>query len=292
MNKMDKNQTAPTLKVDLDNEKVHWDQDMSYGQYLALGPLLSCQHPVTQQHDEMLFVVIHQVSELWMKLCLHEAYGAVENIRKDKLRPAFKMMSRMARIQSQMLNAWEVLATMTPADYASFRDELGQSSGFQSYQYRELEFLLGNKNEAMIQAHRAHPKYYDHLKSVLHAPSIYDITLQLLKARGFDVPESHLNRDFSQPYQASEDIERIWAEIYNNSNEYWDLYELAEKLVDMEFNFQKWRFSHMKTVERIIGYRRGTGGTSGVKYLNKALELQFFPELWSVRTSIEGPKHD
>ncbi|MCP8689722.1 tryptophan 2,3-dioxygenase [Marinobacterium sedimentorum] len=279
-------QAADRQQVNLDDEKVHWDQDMSYGQYLALEPLLACQNPVSEQHDEMLFIVIHQASELWMKLCLHEAYGAAQHIRQDNLRPAFKMLSRVARIQEQLINAWEVLVTMTPADYASFRDDLGQSSGFQSYQYRELEFLLGNKNARMIEAHRAHGQHYAHLQAVLKAPSLYDITLQLLKKRGFDIPDSQLQRDWSEPYSASPQVEAVWSEIYRNTSKYWDLYELAEKLVDMEFNFQKWRFSHMKTVERIIGYRHGTGGTAGVNYLVKALELQFFPELWSVRTSV------
>ncbi|MBV1789106.1 tryptophan 2,3-dioxygenase [Marinobacterium sp. D7] len=273
-------------QVRLDDEQVHWDQEMSYGQYLGLETLLMCQTPLSAEHDEMLFIVIHQASELWMKLCLHEAYGAAEHIRQDNLRPAFKMLSRIARIQEQLIQAWEVLVTMTPADYASFRDALGQSSGFQSYQYRELEFLLGNKNADMIEAHRAHPKYYDRLQSVLNAPSLYDLTLQLLHQRGFHIPASHLQRDWARPYSASAEVEAAWSEIYRNTAAHWDLYELAEKLVDMEFNFQRWRFSHMKTVERIIGYRRGTGGTAGVNYLVKALELQFFPELWSVRSSI------
>ncbi|MFC6669624.1 tryptophan 2,3-dioxygenase [Marinobacterium aestuariivivens] len=279
-------QPSGKQQVSLDDEKVHWDQDMSYGQYLALAPLLACQNPVSDEHDEMLFIVIHQASELWMKLCLHEAYGAAGHIRQDNLRPAFKMLTRVARIQEQLIQAWEVLVTMTPADYASFRDALGQSSGFQSYQYRELEFLLGNKNARMTEAHRAHPQHYEHLQAVLNAPSLYDITLQLLKKRGFAIPLSHLERDWAEPYSASPEVEAAWTEVYRNTAGHWDLYELAEKLVDMEFNFQRWRFSHMKTVERIIGYRRGTGGTAGVSYLSKALDLQFFPELWSARTAI------
>lgn len=270
----------------LDDEQVHWDQDMSYGQYLGLEPLLACQNPVSGEHDEMLFIVVHQASELWMKLCLHEAYGAARHIREDHLRPAFKMLSRVARIQEQLIQAWEVLVTMTPADYASFRDKLGQSSGFQSYQYRELEFLLGNKNAAMIEVHRAHPAHYQRLQSALQAPSLYDLTLQLLKKRGFDIPTDLLERDWSQPYVPRTEVEQAWSQIYRHTAEHWDLYELAEKLVDTEFNFQRWRFSHMKTVERIIGYRRGTGGTAGVNYLVKALDLKFFPELWSVRTSV------
>lgn len=270
----------------VDNEDIHWDQDISYGQYLDLEPLLACQNPASEEHDELLFIVIHQVSELWIKLCLHEAHGAAANIRLDNLSPAFKMLSRMSRIQEQLIKAWEVLVTMTPADYASFRDSLGQSSGFQSYQYREIEFLLGNKNAKLIEAHRAKPKHYQKLQQALNAPSLYDNVLQLLARRGFAIPDDLIERDWSVPYQASSDVEAVWSEIYRNSTQYWDLYELAEKLVDVEFNFQRWRFSHMKTVERIIGYRRGTGGTAGVNYLVKALDLQFFPELWSVRTSI------
>ncbi|GGX88704.1 tryptophan 2,3-dioxygenase [Litchfieldella qijiaojingensis] len=272
--------------VDLEGETVHWDQEMSYGQYLDLERLLACQHPNSGQHDEMLFIVLHQVSELWLKQCLHEAHAAADHIRKDELKPAFKMLSRIARIQEQMIHVWEVLVTMTPSDYACFRDSLGQSSGLQSYQYRELEFLLGNKNPRMVEVHRNHRQHYERLTQVLHEPSIYDISLQLLKRRGFDIPAAYVKRDWSQPYQPSAKVEQAWAEIYRHTDKYWDLYELAEKLVDTEYNFQKWRFSHMKTVERIIGYKRGTGGTAGVAYLAKALDLKFFPELWSVRTAM------
>ncbi len=272
--------------VDISDEAIHWDQDISYGQYLGLESLLSCQNPRSEQHDEMLFIVIHQTSELWMKLCLHEARTAATLIAADDLDPAFKMLTRVARIQEQLLGAWGVLSTMTPADYASFRDALGQSSGFQSYQYRELEFLLGNKNAAMVEVHRGHAEHHQLLLEVLNAPSIYDITLQLLSQRGFDIPGDHLQRDWSLPYTRSNTVEAAWIKVYTDIETYWDLYELAEKLVDLEYQFQKWRFSHVKTVERIIGYKMGTGGTAGVKYLNKALELQFFPELWSLRTSL------
>ncbi|MGP9500482.1 tryptophan 2,3-dioxygenase [Halomonas sp. AOP43-D1-4] len=273
-------------KNSVDNEAIHWDQDISYGQYLDLEPLLACQNPASDEHDELLFIMIHQVSELWIKLCLHEAHAAARHIADDNLSPAFKMLSRVSRIQEQLINAWEVLVTMTPADYLSFRDSLGQSSGFQSYQYREIEFLLGNKNAKLIEAHRSKPKHYQKLQHALNSPSLYDVSLQLLARRGFDIPDNITHRDWSIPYTASSDVEAVWMEIYRNSEKYWDLYELAEKLVDVEFNFQRWRFNHMKTVERIIGYRRGTGGSSGVSYLVKALDLQFFPELWSVRTSI------
>ncbi|MDN3552047.1 tryptophan 2,3-dioxygenase [Halomonas almeriensis] len=276
---------TPRGAVNLEDEtRVHWDQDMSYGEYLQLEPLLACQRPLSGAHDEMLFVVIHQVSELWLKQCLHEAHGAARHIAADQLRPAFKMLSRVARIQEQMIQAWEVLVTMTPSDYASFRDSLGQSSGFQSYQYRELEFLLGNKHPGMLRAHRAHPARFERLAAVLNAPSLYDVSLQLLARRGFALPDAVLERDWSQPYSASAAVEAVWAEIYADTEGHWELYELAEKLIDTEYNFHKWRFSHMKTVERIIGHKSGTGGTSGVGYLQKALELKFFPELWSVRT--------
>lgn len=282
----DKNNTSQSA-VNLDDEKsVHWDQDISYGQYLELEPLLACQRPRSEVHDEMLFITIHQVSELWLKQCLHEARAAASNIMADQLQPALKMLTRVARIQEQMIQAWEVLVTMTPADYISFRDSLGQSSGFQSYQYRELEFLLGNKHPGLVEAHRSHPKNYQHLMNVLHAPSLYDSCLKLLNRRGFDLPDNVVNRDWSEPYIASPEVEAVWAEIYSDTNQYWDLYELAEKLIDTEYNFQKWRFSHMKTVERIIGYKTGTGGTAGVSYLKKALDLKFFPELWSVRTAM------
>ncbi|AMD00844.1 MULTISPECIES: tryptophan 2,3-dioxygenase [Halomonas] len=272
--------------VELDGEGVHWDQDISYGQYLQLEPLLACQQRRSDQHDEMLFIVIHQVSELWLKQCLHEAHAAAAHIAEEKLAPAFKMLSRVARIQEQMIHAWEVLVTMTPADYASFRDSLGQSSGFQSYQYRELEFLLGNKNPRLVEVHRGHPQHYRRLNEVLTAPSLYDISLQLLERRGFSLPRGCIDRDWSQPYQPCDAVEQAWARIYREPEAHWDLYELAEKLVDTEYNFHKWRFSHMKTVERIIGYKPGTGGTGGVSFLVKALDLQFFPELWSVRTSM------
>ncbi|MFG6666404.1 tryptophan 2,3-dioxygenase [Halomonas sp. HNIBRBA4712] len=275
-----------TTNNTVDNEDIHWDQDLSYGQYLELERLLSCQQTASTEHDELLFIVIHQVSELWIKLCLHEAHGAAQHIEADNLSPAFKMLSRVARIQEQLIKAWEVLVTMTPADYASFRDSLGQSSGFQSYQYREIEFLLGNKNARMIEAHRERPRDYQKLQDALAAPSIYDVTLRLLARRGFDIPAEKTARDWREPYTPCPEVEAAWTDVYRHSKQHWDLYELAEKLVDVEFNFQRWRFNHMKTVERIIGYRRGTGGTAGVNYLVKALDLQFFPELWSVRTTI------
>lgn len=272
--------------VDLSGEEVHWRQAMSYGDYLGLDTLLAAQRNLTEEHDEMLFIVIHQVSELWMKLSIHELSAAIQQVRIDDLRPAFKMLSRVSRIQAQLIQAWEVLSTMTPADYLRFRDKLGQSSGFQSYQYRTMEFLLGNKNAATVKAHEQKPEIYAALNAVLNAPSFYDEALRLLARRGFAIPADKLERDWSEPYQADAQVAAAWAEIYRHTDKYWDLYELAEKLVDVEYHFQQWRFSHMKTVERIIGFKRGTGGTSGVGYLVKALDLRFFPELWSVRTEL------
>ncbi|MFC7050822.1 tryptophan 2,3-dioxygenase [Emcibacter nanhaiensis] len=272
--------------VDLTGEDIHWDQDVSYGQYLGLDKLLDCQTLRSDQHDEMMFIIIHQASELWMKLSIHELTGAMEQIRRDELGPAFKMISRIARIQEQLIQSWNILATMTPSDYLKFRDSLGQSSGFQSYQYRIIEFSLGNKNPGMVEVHKAHPEIYRQVRAALDTPSIYDLTLKLLYDRGFNVPTDKLSRDWSEPYVASAEVEQVWQQVYAMADKYWDLYELAEKLVDLEHRFQSWRFSHLKTVERVIGYRRGTGGTGGVSYLSKALELQFFPELWSVRTSL------
>lgn len=277
---------APQTAVDISDQKIHWDQKMSYGQYLALEEVLACQRPLTAEHDEMLFIVIHQASELWMKLCIHEITAAMRQVDADELRPAFKMLARVARVQAQLQQSWDVLSTLTPADYMSFRDALGQSSGFQSYQYRQIEYALGNKNAAMAEVHRGHPQHYARLQETLRAPSFYDRCLMLLARRGFDIPPSHLKRDWSKPYVASDGVEAAWREIYRNTAKHWELYELAEKLVDLEHHFHHWRFSHMKTVERIIGYKRGTGGTAGVAYLVKALDLRFFPELWTVRTSL------
>ena len=274
------------LSIDISNEKIHWRQDMSYSDYLALDTLLELQNRRSDQHDEMLFIIIHQTSELWIQLCLHELHAAIGLIKVDKLRTAFKMLSRIVRIQEQLISSWHILATMTPTDYANFRPYLGQSSGFQSHQYRELEFLLGNKNPKLVDLHADNPAHFEHLQKIIQQPSIYDACLKLLSERGFNIPSSHLQRNWSQAYTPNIEVEKAWATIYKDTDNHWDLYELAEKLVDLEYKFQQWRFNHMKTVERIIGYKRGTGGTQGVHYLQKALNIQFFPELWSVRTTI------
>jgi tryptophan 2,3-dioxygenase len=280
---------APTVKpfVDLSDEQVHWDlsESLSYAQYLKLDKLLDAQSPLSYQHDEMLFITIHQVSELWMKLCLHELNATVDCVRRDDLGPTFKMLARVSTIQQQLLQSWDVLATITPYDYSAFRNALGRSSGFQSAQYRMLEFLIGNKSSGTIQVFRGDP-VYEQLERALRAPSLYDEVLRLLSRRGLDIPADVIDRDFTQPYQPSKAVAAAWLSVYHNSEKDWDLYELAERLVDLDYKFQLWRFAHAKTVERIIGYKRGTGGTGGVSYLTKALELKFFPELWTIRTSM------
>jgi tryptophan 2,3-dioxygenase len=274
--------------VDLSDEEVHWDlsEHLSYSQYLNLDKLLSAQHPLSYHHDEMLFIVIHQVSELWMKLCLHELNSTIDCVRRDDLGPTFKMLARVSTIQTQLQQSWDVLATITPSDYSAFRNTLGRSSGFQSPQYRMLEFLIGNKNADTIKVFQADPATHEALERALRAPSLYDEVLRLLSRRGLDIPAEAIDRDFTQPYQASKQVAAAWLSVYHNSVKDWDLYGLAERLVDLDYKFQLWRFAHVKTVERIIGYKRGTGGTAGVSYLTKALELKFFPELWTIRTSM------
>lgn len=280
--------SEPPVSVDLTGEAVHWDlaAEMSYGEYLALDRLLACQTPLTRHHDEVLFIVMHQASELWIKLCLHEVSAAIRQIRSGELGPAFKMIARVARVQVNLIQSWEILSTMTPFDYASFRDALGKSSGFQSFQYRMLEFRLGNKNRAMARVFQSHSDIAQQVEAVLAEPSIYDEALALLARRGLAIPQAKLERDFAEPYVADPRVREAWRQVYRDVETHWDLYELAEKLVDLEYRFHLWRFSHMKTVERIIGAKPGTGGTSGVAYLKKALDLRFYPELWDVRGEI------
>ncbi len=278
----------PQAAIDVSNEPIHWDlgESKSYGEYLHLDQILSAQQPNTFEHDEMLFMIVHQASELWMKLCIHELSAAIQHVQRDDLGPVDKGLKRVSRIQAQLTQSWDVLATMTPMDYSAFRNSLGKASGFQSYQYRTLEFLIGNKNASMIEVYGHDTEIYAALQRALNAPSLYDEALRLLSRRGFGIPADYVARDWSLPYQASKAVAAAWLSVYHNRDEHWDLYELAENLVDLDHKFQLWRFSHMKTVERIIGYKRGTGGSSGVAYLSKALELRFFPELWSVRTSM------
>jgi tryptophan 2,3-dioxygenase len=275
-------------RVDLSDEAVHWDlgTSLSYGEYLQLSKLLDAQKPLSYEHDEMMFIIIHQTSELWMRLFLHELGGVRDCVRRDSLGPSFKMLARISQVQAQLIAIWDVLSTMTPSDYSAFRNVLGRSSGFQSVQYRLLEFGLGNKNAEMIAVHQRDPQVYQALKQALDAPSLYDEVLALLSRRGYGIPESYLARDFSEPYRASKQVAGAWLGVYHNAQKDFDLYELAERLIDVDHQFQLWRAHHLKTVERIIGYKRGTGGTSGVAYLAKALELKFFPELWQIRTSM------
>ncbi len=256
----------------------------TYGEYLKLNLLLSAQQPVSLEHDEVAFIIIHHVQELWLKLVAHEIEAAIVSIRTDHLPPAFKSLARVTRIQEQLIAAWDVLSTMTPADYLAFRGALGPASGFQSHQYRLVEFRLGAKDANMLLPHRHDTLIHGKLMTALNEPSLYDEALRLLARRGHPVPKEVLDRDFSQPYLSNPRVRDIWLSIYRKSQEHFDLYELAEELVDVEDWFQQWRFRHMKTVERIIGYKPGTGGSSGVGYLKTALERSFFPELWEVRT--------
>ena|SRR5579871_4308625 len=275
-------------RIDLSDEAIHWElgSSLSYGEYLQLEKILSAQKPLTFEHDEMMFIIVHQSSELWMRLMLHELHAVVECVRRDELSPSFKMLKRVARVQEQLIATWEVLSTMTPFEYSAFRNALGRSSGFQSLQYRMLEFLLGNKQAALIEVHRRDAAAYAQLERVLAAPSLYDEVLSLMSRRGYGIPQECLTRDFTQPYVPSKQVAGAWLGVYHNAQKDWDLYELAERLVDLDQKFQLWRCHHLKTVERIIGYKPGTGGTGGVSYLAKALELKFFPELWQVRTSM------
>jgi tryptophan 2,3-dioxygenase len=259
---------------------------MSYSDYLHLDKLLSAQHPCSDEHDELLFVVIHQASELWMKIVLHELDHARRQISRDELEPAFKSLARVSRVQAQMIQSWDVLSTMTPADYSSFRDSLGQSSGFQSAQYRLIEFLLGNKQAQMIKPHAHVPAMAARLQAALETPSLYDEAIRLLDRRGLAIDADILNRDVTLPTKANPSVQQAWLEIYRDPKRYWDLYQLAEDLVDVEDAFQQWRFRHLRTVQRIMGFKRGTGGTSGAGYLSRALEIVFFPDLWELRTSL------
>jgi tryptophan 2,3-dioxygenase len=272
----------------LADEKFHTDftEDLAYGDYLNLAELLSAQKLRSSAHDEMLFVVIHQCSELWMKLMIHELSAAVHLLQEDRLRPALKMTARVSQIQDQLTQSWSILATMTPTDYLTFRDTLGAASGFQSFQYRSLEFMMGNKDRKFLGPHKDRPEWHNTLEAVLNAPSLYDETIMLLARKGFTIDASERDRDWSEPRDANDSVRAAWVEVYRNAEKYWDLYEWAEELIDLEDAFQTWRFRHRTTVERIIGHKRGTGGTSGVGYLKRALDIRFFPELWEARTEL------
>jgi tryptophan 2,3-dioxygenase len=266
--------------------KLDFSADMSYGDYLHLDAVLSAQHPLSPDHNEMLFIVQHQTSELWMKLMLHELEAAMRHIATDELGTAFKMLARVSRIMEQLVHAWDVLATMTPPEYSAIRPYLAQSSGFQSWQYRCIEFRLGNKNAAMLKPHAHAPMRLAQVDVAYRAPSLYDESLRLLARRGVAVPTTHTDRDWTQPYTASAEVEQAWLTVYRAPQTHWDLYQLGEELTDLEDAFRQWRFRHVTTVERVIGFKRGTGGTGGVSYLRKMLDVVLFPEIWTLRTSL------
>ncbi|HNE59677.1 MAG TPA: tryptophan 2,3-dioxygenase [Ottowia sp.] len=280
--------TAPSTEsiVQQEHAQLDYSSSMSYGDYLHIDQILSAQHPLSPAHDEMLFIIQHQTSELWMKLMLTEIGAAMADIRADRLPPAFKKLARASRIFEQLVGAWDVLATMTPPEYTAIRPFLGPSSGFQSHQYRCIEFALGNKNAAMLKVHAHRPERLALVQAYYDAPSLYDEALRLMARRGLPVPASHLQRDWTQPYEASDAVEDAWLTVYRAPEQHWDLYQLGEKLTDLEDAFRVWRFKHVTTVERIIGFKRGTGGTSGVGYLRKMLDVVLFPELWRLRTDL------
>ena len=269
-------------------DSIHTDfkDDMSYGDYLNLKQILSAQTPLSSEHDEMLFIIIHQTSELWLKLAGHELSSAIKNIQNDEFGQAFKVISRVKQIFNQLTQSWNILSTLTPVDYLKFRDDLGHSSGFQSYGYRKLEFLLGNKNSDLIAVHESNKDVHEELDSILNSPSLYDEVIKVLHKKGLGINKDMLERDFSKSYTSDQSVLDAWLTIYKNSDEYFELYELAENLIDIEDAFQQWRFKHMYTVQRIIGNKMGTGGSSGVNFLKKALDISFFPELFELRTHL------
>jgi tryptophan 2,3-dioxygenase len=269
-----------------EHAQLDFDGRMSYGDYLQLDSILNAQKPLSPDHNEMLFIVQHQTSELWMKLMLHELRAAVTCIRDDALPDAFKMLARVSKIMEQLVHAWDVLATMTPPEYSAIRPYLAQSSGFQSWQYRCIEFAMGNKNTAMLQPHAHRPDLLAIVQAAHEAPSLYDECLRLLARRGLPVPASHTQRDWREPYAMSKAVEQAWLTVYRDPKAHWDLYQLGEELTDLEDAFRLWRFRHLTTVERVIGFKRGTGGTGGISYLRKMLDTVLFPEIWALRTEL------
>ena len=280
------NSPKPEDIVREEDAQLDCSRSMSYGDYLQLDTILAAQHPLSPDHNEMLFIIQHQTSELWLKLMLHELRAAIAAIAGDELGAAFKMLARVSRIMEQLVHAWDVLATMTPPEYSAIRPYLGSSSGFQSAQYRCLEFALGNKNATMLQPHAHHPQRLAAVQQAFESPSLYDEALRLLARRGLPVPATHVDRDWTQPYVESAAVEQAWLTVYRDPKRYWDLYQLGEELTDLEDAFRLWRFRHVTTVERIIGSKRGTGGTGGVSYLRKMLDVVLFPEIWRLRTDL------
>jgi tryptophan 2,3-dioxygenase len=267
-----------------DGAQMNFRERMSYGDYLAIDRILTAQTPLSSAHDEMLFIIQHQTSELWMKLALYELSAARTAIAGDRTAEASKMLARVARIFEQLNNAWDVLRTMTPSEYTRFRDDLGQSSGFQSWQYRLIEYAVGNRNKAMLKPHEHRPDLLDMLTVELARPSLYDEVLRRLARLGLPVPEEVLSRDVSASWVVNDAVTELWAIVYRDPEAHWEAYEMAEKLMDFEDYFRRWRFNHVTTVERVIGFKRGTGGTAGISYLRRMLEVELFPELWRVRT--------
>ena len=266
--------------------RLDFAKAMSYGDYLHLDEVLNAQHPLSPEHNELLFIIQHQTSELWMKLMLHEMHGAVRHVSADRLPEAFKMLARVSRIMEQLVHAWDVLATMTPPEYSAIRPYLSNSSGFQSAQYRQIEFMLGNKNAGMLKIHAHRPDLLAAVDAVWRAPSLYDETLRLMARRGLALPAEALERDWTQAYVTQDGVKAAWLQVYREPTRYWDLYQMGEELVDLEDASRLWRFRHVTTVERVIGFKRGTGGTSGVAYLRTMLDVVLFPELWALRTEL------
>ncbi|MFN7249663.1 MAG: tryptophan 2,3-dioxygenase [Anaerobacillus sp.] len=269
-------------------KNIHTDftNNMTYGEYLKLDQILSSQKRLSDHHDEMLFIVIHQVSELWMKLILHEMTAAISSIEQGDMQASFKQLARVSKIQSQIIQSWDVLSTLTPSEYMEFRDLLGQASGFQSFQYRLIEFALGYKTPHVLKIYEKDAELHRELQQAFKAPGLYDVAIKALAKAGFPINSEVINRDYSIPHVADSTVKAAWLKVYQDVEQYWDLYQLAEKLVDIEDWLQQWRFRHMKTVERIIGFKMGTGGSSGVHYLKKVLDQRFFPELWDIRTEL------
>jgi len=269
-----------------DGAEMSFRQRMSYGDYLQIDQVLTAQHPLSKAHDEMLFIIQHQTSELWMKLALYEIGGARRMIAQDRTAEALKMLARVSRIFEQLNSAWDVLRTMTPSEYTQFRDDLGQSSGFQSWQYRLIEFAVGNRNPAMLKPHEHRADLLAMLEAELARPTLYDEVLRRLARLGLPVPQAVLERDLRQKWTADDAVMAVWAIVYRDPAKHWEAYDMAEKLVDFEDYFRRWRFNHVTTVERVIGFKRGTGGTAGISYLKRMLEVELFPELWRVRTEL------
>ena len=278
--------STPEDIVAREKAQLDFSHSMSYGDYLHLDELLNAQKPLSPEHNEMLFIIQHQTSELWMKLMLHELRAAIRCVASDDLGSAFKMLARVSRIMEQLVHAWDVLATMTPPEYSAIRPYLSSSSGFQSAQYRCIEFALGNKNAAMLKPHQHRADLLAMVQAAYQAPSLYDEALRLLARRGIAVPATHTERDWTLPYTANDQVVAAWLVAYRNPKQHWDLYQLGEELTDLEDAFRLWRFRHVTTVERVIGFKRGTGGTGGVSYLRKMLDVVLFPEIWSLRTEL------